>query len=191
LAEPPHLYAIAIGSNRTHGRHGRPAGVVEAAIAELDGRFDLFDASPILLNPDSRRQDDTNVTFAGALGVSRDFGGAKPQKIFANVGYYRGEQTRINVEGTRNVVEAALERKAQRFIHMSSVAAWGPSDGDVIDETTPSRAPGHAVNYFRTKWLSEQEVRTLRGVLAALERRPTRPRLLPDGTTTTERGKFE
>lgn len=48
-----HLYAIAIGSNRPHGRHGRPAGVVEAAIAELDRRFDLFDASPILLNPAS------------------------------------------------------------------------------------------------------------------------------------------
>ena len=80
------------------------------------------------------------------------------------------EQTRINVEGTRNVVEAALERKAQRFIHMSSLAAWGPADGDVIDETTPSRAPGHPVNYFRTKWLGEQEVqrgieRGLRAVL--------------------------
>jgi dihydroflavonol-4-reductase len=68
------------------------------------------------------------------------------------------EQTRINVDGTRNVVEAALARKARRFIHMSSLAAWGPEDGDVIDETTPSKAPGHRVNYFRTKWLSEQEV---------------------------------
>jgi nucleoside-diphosphate-sugar epimerase len=68
------------------------------------------------------------------------------------------EQTRVNVEGTRNVALAALERKAQRFIHMSSLAAWGPADGDVIDETTPSRAPGHPVNYFRTKWLAEQEV---------------------------------
>jgi 2-amino-4-hydroxy-6-hydroxymethyldihydropteridine diphosphokinase len=45
-----HLYAIAIGSNRAHGRHGRPAGVVEAAIAALDERFELFDASPILIN---------------------------------------------------------------------------------------------------------------------------------------------
>ena len=51
MADPKHLYAIAIGSNRPHGRHGRPAGVVEAAIAELDCRFELFDASPILLNP--------------------------------------------------------------------------------------------------------------------------------------------
>src|SRR3954453_3412272 len=46
----PHLYAIAIGSNRPHGRFGRPAGVVEAAIARLDEEFGLFDASPIVLN---------------------------------------------------------------------------------------------------------------------------------------------
>jgi len=45
-----HLYAIAIGSNRPHGRHGRPPHVVEAAIARLDQDFGLFDASPILLN---------------------------------------------------------------------------------------------------------------------------------------------
>jgi 2-amino-4-hydroxy-6-hydroxymethyldihydropteridine diphosphokinase len=46
----PHLYAIAVGSNRPHGRYGRPAGVVEAAIARLDEEFGLFDASPIVLN---------------------------------------------------------------------------------------------------------------------------------------------
>ena len=58
-----YLYAIAIGSNRMHGRHGRPAGVIEAAIAELDRRFELFDASPILLNP-------------AAHGAGRDFANA-------------------------------------------------------------------------------------------------------------------
>ena len=47
----PHLYAIAIGSNRRHGSYGRPAGVVEAAIARMDEEFGLFDASPIVLNP--------------------------------------------------------------------------------------------------------------------------------------------
>ena len=46
-----HLYAIAIGSNRPHGRHGRPAQVVEAAILRLEETFGLFDASPIILNP--------------------------------------------------------------------------------------------------------------------------------------------
>lgn len=44
------LYAIAIGSNRPHGRYGRPAQVVETAIARLDEDFGLFDASPIVLN---------------------------------------------------------------------------------------------------------------------------------------------
>ena len=51
MTRPAHLYAIAIGSNRPHGRFGRPAGVVEAAIARLDEDFGLFDASPIVLNP--------------------------------------------------------------------------------------------------------------------------------------------
>jgi 2-amino-4-hydroxy-6-hydroxymethyldihydropteridine diphosphokinase len=45
-----HLYAIAIGSNRSHGRFGRPSAVVEEAIARLDAEFGLFDASPIILN---------------------------------------------------------------------------------------------------------------------------------------------
>lgn len=61
-----------------------------------DSDTNLFFGIPVVLNPDSRRQDDTNVTWGGALGVSRDFGGAKPQKAFAGIGYYRGEQTRIN-----------------------------------------------------------------------------------------------
>ena len=51
MAGATHLYIIGIGSNRWHGRFGRPAGVVEAAIARLDQDFGLFDASPIVLNP--------------------------------------------------------------------------------------------------------------------------------------------
>ena len=63
MASTTHLYAIAIGSNRPHGRHGRPAGVVEAAIARLDQDFGLFDASPIILN-------------AAHGGAGRDFANA-------------------------------------------------------------------------------------------------------------------
>jgi 2-amino-4-hydroxy-6-hydroxymethyldihydropteridine diphosphokinase len=50
VAGATHLYAIAIGSNRPHGRFGRPPQVVAEAIARLDRDFGLFDASPILLN---------------------------------------------------------------------------------------------------------------------------------------------
>ena len=63
MAGATHLYAIAIGSNRPHGRFGRPAGVVEAAIARLDEEFGLFDASPIVLN-------------AAHGGAGRDFANA-------------------------------------------------------------------------------------------------------------------
>jgi len=45
------LYAIALGSNRRHGRFGAPRDVIAAAIGELEWRFDLFDVSPIILNP--------------------------------------------------------------------------------------------------------------------------------------------
>ena len=58
-----YLYAIAIGSNRPHGRFGRPTGVVEAAIARLDEEFGLFDSSPIILN-------------AANGGAGRDFANA-------------------------------------------------------------------------------------------------------------------
>ncbi len=51
ISKRPHLYAIAIGSNRRHIRHGLPAGVVAAAAAELDAAFGLFAVSPIILNP--------------------------------------------------------------------------------------------------------------------------------------------
>jgi 2-amino-4-hydroxy-6-hydroxymethyldihydropteridine diphosphokinase len=51
VAGATHLYAIAIGSNRPHGRFGGPTGVVETAVARLDQEFGLFDASPIILNP--------------------------------------------------------------------------------------------------------------------------------------------
>jgi 2-amino-4-hydroxy-6-hydroxymethyldihydropteridine diphosphokinase len=50
LIETP-LYAIALGSNRRHGRFGAPRNIIAAAITELERRFDLFDASPTILNP--------------------------------------------------------------------------------------------------------------------------------------------
>jgi len=61
-----HLYAIALGSNRPHGRHGRPSGVIGAAIARLDQQFGLFDASPLLINP---AQGGAGRDFANAVAL--------------------------------------------------------------------------------------------------------------------------
>ena len=51
LLAAPYLYAIAIGSNRPHGRFGRPFSVVEAALRRIEHELSLLDASPILINP--------------------------------------------------------------------------------------------------------------------------------------------
>ena len=63
MGHATHLYAIGIGSNRRHGRFGRPPGVVVAAIERLDRDFGLLDASPIVLN-------------AAHGGAGRDFANA-------------------------------------------------------------------------------------------------------------------
>ena len=66
MAGATHLYAIAIGSNRPHGRFGRPSQVLEAAIARLDRDFGLFDASAIVLN---RAQGGAGRDFANAVAL--------------------------------------------------------------------------------------------------------------------------
>lgn len=75
-------------------------------------------------------------------------------------------QTLVNVDGTRNVVEAALARRAKKLVATSSVAAFGIHEGRITEET-PSNAMASNINYFRTKWLGEEEVR--KGVRAGLD----------------------
>lgn len=75
------------------------------------------------------------------------------------------EQTRDNVDGTRNVVEAAIAAGIRRLIVTSSVSAYGPVTGHV-SETTPSRAATSWVNYQRTKYEAQEIARaaTSRGL---------------------------
>lgn len=68
-------------------------------------------------------------------------------------------QDRINIEGTRNVVAAALARRARRFLHTSSISAYGLQRGR-LDERTPQLGKYSTVNYNRSKHLAEEEVRT-------------------------------
>lgn len=67
-------------------------------------------------------------------------------------------QNRINIDGTRNVVEVALAKKAKRMIHTSSIGAFGPIFDKEISEETPSVAMQGEINYYRSKYLAEQEV---------------------------------
>ncbi|WP_353216748.1 2-amino-4-hydroxy-6-hydroxymethyldihydropteridine diphosphokinase [Sandarakinorhabdus sp.] len=82
---------VAIGSNRRHGRFGRPAGVVRAAIAALPG---VIAASPIIatapLGPGTRRYANAvaAITWPGDLrdllallqAMEADFGRRRGQR---------------------------------------------------------------------------------------------------------------
>ena len=63
----------------------------------------------------------------------------------------------INVEGTRNVLGAALEQRVERVVHTSSVAALGlREDGKPADEETPVDPKKIIGDYKRSKYLAEQ-----------------------------------
>ena len=67
------------------------------------------------------------------------------------------QQTEINLDGTRNTLEAAASAGAGRFIHTSSFAAWGLLDGEFTEES-PRTESSDWINYVRTKHLSERLV---------------------------------
>jgi dihydroflavonol-4-reductase len=82
--------------------------------------------------------------------------------VAGNTNMWRGgnaQQTKDNVDGTRNVVDAALAKGVRRLVVTSSISAYGQVDGE-IDEQTPSRAAKSSVNYQKTKWQAQELART-------------------------------
>lgn len=80
----------------------------------------------------------------------------------------REEIFKINVEGTSNLVNAALSFPVKKFCHVSSVATLGRGQGEkvVVDEETPRSDVHEQVYYAQSKYLSEKEV--WRGVCEGL-----------------------
>lgn len=64
----------------------------------------------------------------------------------------------VNVEGTANVVNAALWAGVEKFVHVSSIAALGrsPEEKIVSENSKWQRSPEHS-NYAISKYLAEQE----------------------------------
>lgn len=60
---------------------------------------------------------------------------------------------RVNVDGTRNVAEAAAEAGVSRFVHISSVVVYGQRFPGGLDEAAPVRASG--APYTDSKIVSE------------------------------------
>lgn len=69
----------------------------------------------------------------------------------------RAQAETVNVSGARTVLELAHELGVPRIVYTSSVAIYGDTEGQLVDESyTP---PGPPDNEFgRTKWLAHYEV---------------------------------
>lgn len=75
---------------------------------------------------------------------------------------------RINVSGTRNLIDIALEKKVKKFIHVSSIAAVGRPKAifNLNEETKWEESPNNST-YAKSKYLSELEV--WRGIAEGLD----------------------
>lgn len=112
----------------------------------------LFFGVPVLLSPASRRRDDTNVSLAAALGASRDFGGARTQRLFGGVGYYRGEQTLVDALDLQ--AYSAHLGLGLRFLGLDIIPAAG------FDHVLLAQS-----SYLRSSWQSLRASRRLRAPL--------------------------
>jgi nucleoside-diphosphate-sugar epimerase len=116
------------------------------------------------------------VLAEGSLESVESIAAAMPEgcdavfHIAANTSFWsrdRAQQHRDNVEGTRNMVAAALRRGVGRFVYTSSESAWGEPERVPLDESLPMRGGESWIGYERTKYLAEVEVR--RGIEQGLQ----------------------
>ena len=74
-------------------------------------------------------------------------------------GRHRQEMFRINIDGTANVVNLALEKNIQNFVHVSSVAALGrKTNGVIVTEEKQWEDSKVNTNYAISKYQAEMEV---------------------------------
>lgn len=66
---------------------------------------------------------------------------------------------RVNIDGTVNVISAAMNSGVEAFCHVSSIGAVGhTSDGSPIDESTPFQPDADRSVYSQSKFRQEMEV---------------------------------
>lgn len=71
------------------------------------------------------------------------------------------EFVRITIDGTARLIDAAAEAGVERFIHISSISAYGHPDGEglVLDETAPLGRDLHRWSYYsRAKVEAENRI---------------------------------
>jgi len=97
-----------------------------------------------------------NATIKAALdGIDVVFHLAALLHIANPSEHQEREYTRINVIGTKALVEAAILAGAKRFVFFSTISVYGQSNGRTITESTPPRPD---TMYSKTKFSAERIV---------------------------------
>ena len=91
---------------------------------------------------------------AAAAGVTRIYHVAADYRLWARDA---GELYRANVDGTRHLLEAAVDAGAERIVYTSTVGALGiPKDGTPGDEASPVGLEDMVGPYKASKFLAER-----------------------------------
>ena len=83
--------------------------------------------------------------------------------VFHIAGWYKigvkdkSEGVKINIQGTRNVLELMQELGIAKGVYTSTLAVFSDTHGRMVDETYIYKGP-HLSEYDRTKWVAHYEV---------------------------------
>ncbi|HSZ53441.1 MAG TPA: NAD-dependent epimerase/dehydratase family protein, partial [Caulobacteraceae bacterium] len=128
---------------------------LRALVRQSSPRANLSGLDVELVEGDMRRQDDMNRALEG---VDRLFHVAADYRLWARD---PGDIIRANLEGTRAVMEAALEQGVGRIVYTSSVATLKPLEGGLATEERPSTEDEAIGAYKRSKVAAERLVETM------------------------------
>lgn len=139
------------------GDERRLAGVGDGLVETV--RIDV--ASPELAALVADERPARIVHFAAETHVTRSEG--------AEEAFFR-----TNVDGTRNVLEAAVAAGAGRVVHISTDEVYGPCPGDPFREDEKLPGEGHATSaYARSKAVADDLARSYADRLDIVVARPT------------------
>lgn len=96
---------------------------------------------------------DRNSLDAAVAGCELIFHVAADYRLWSK---HPDELYRSNVDGTRNVLEAAEHHGVDRIVYTSTVGCIGMPKDKLGDENTPVAISDMAGHYKRSKWLAEQ-----------------------------------
>ena len=71
---------------------------------------------------------------------------------------YHAQMAAINVDGARNVFEAAVAAGVPRIVHTSTVGVFGNTHGKIVDETYRVDKRQLTSEYERTKWAAHYDI---------------------------------